>query len=457
MKKGAIGLIILALLVGTFRYVLGFYPWRLGDAIDVASGLGAKLACSGYFVTGQTKAQIIEDLASYSPATRLLELTYSEKNKSVVANMLDLAEQSATYREDIGCALDIGDTTSLSQLRLQRPAASLAAWPQGNVVNSVQAPLQSRLDTMLAADNQAGYQTRALLVVKNGLVAAESYAPGYDAHSKLLGWSMGKSVTAMLIGAMQQQGIMDVSETTGLDEWQQDARKEIRVEHLLQMRSGLVFDETYAPGSDSTRMLFSAHSASDVALQALLGHPIGEHFSYSSGTTNILARLIQERLGGSQAMLDFFQQAFLSPMQLSDTLFEVDPSGVFVGSSYIYASARDWGKLGLLMLNKGDWFGQRILPSDWVEQAAVPINSENYRKYGYQFWLNSNGKESRWAKLPDDAYMMMGNRKQVVMIIPSKELVIVRLGWTSGAYPTEENFAQLIAFEDISPEVISPE
>ena len=218
-----------------------------------------------------------------------------------------------------------------------------------------------------------------------------------------------------------------------------------RRENLLQMSSGLEFDETYAPGSDSTRMLFTEPSASDVALESSLQFAPGTHHSYSSGTTNIISRWLFQRVGDSaQSMFGFIHRELYQPLGMRHTVLEPDPSGVPVGSSYIYASARDWGRLGQLMLNNGEWNGEQLLEADWVRRATEPNSSENYRAYGYQFWLNRGDEALRWPSLPADAYFMSGNRAQSVMIVPSAKAVVVRLGWSSGRYPMTDNFRHLL-------------
>ncbi|BDX06228.1 serine hydrolase domain-containing protein [Planctobacterium marinum] len=445
MKKVFIVILVLVALHFVTRYSLGFSVYRLGDALEVSASLGAKIACSARYVSGFDESLIVEDLASYSPATRLLDIVYDDAEKRVTANMLGLASYTGQYRDGLGCTLEIGDTTALDALQVKKVEAEAAPWPQGNQVSTVQDNYQQLTDQILHQDNQGGLQTRALLVVKDGQVVAESYAEGVDNQTQLLGWSMGKSLTAMMLGRMQTLGLVNLQQKAGFAPWQSDARQEITLEQLLTMSSGLKFNETYAPGSDSTRMLFTAYSASDVALTATAEKSPGSYFSYSSGTTNILIRWMRDELGSNQALLDFFHNEILQPLSMADTTFEVDPSGVYVGSSYIFATARDWAKMGFLMLRNGTWQGQQLLQKDWVSAAQKPISAENYQKYGYQFWLNQGGEELRWNKIPADAYMMMGNRKQVVMIVPSKQLVLVRLGWTSGSYPTEDNFARLIA------------
>ena len=255
---------------------------------------------------------------------------------------------------------------------------------------------------------------------------------------------MGKTLTSVLIGHLAYTGRLDPEERALFDAWSADDRRDIRVEDLLQMSSGLDFDETYAPGSDATHMLFAAHSASEVALGSVPAYPPGTHFAYSSGTTNLLMRLFAERLGGPQAALDTLYRDVLGPLGMRHTIVEPDPSGIFVGSSYVYATARDWARLGLLLVNGGELDGRRIVSEDWVRRARQPNRSANDPRYGYQLWLNGGGSERRWAGLPDDAFAMLGNRQQIVMMVPSRDAVIVRLGWSDGSYPVSDNFAALL-------------
>ncbi|GMG85972.1 serine hydrolase domain-containing protein [Biformimicrobium ophioploci] len=423
--------------------LLGFSATQLPAAVRVATGMGAKLACSAYFVSGFDKDRILEDLASYSPANRLLDLEYGAQ--SVTATLFGLGKTSATFRKDLGCSLDIGNTAPLNTVRAPAPIAVDAPWPAGDKLDSIDPALQLRLDAILAKDNGAGLDTRALVVVQDGKLVAESYGPGIDARTPLLGWSMGKSVTAMLYGRMEALEIANSAGTPLFSSWADDARAKIEMDDLLHMASGLQFDETYAPGSDSTRMLFNAHSASDVAMDSPALHTPGQHFSYSSGTTNLIARWVHDQLGGSaQESINFLHRELLQPLGMQHTILETDPSGVFVGSSYIYASGRDWARLGQVMLDKGEMNGQRILSEDWVARAQAPNNSENDPRYGYQFWLNGGGDALRFPELPADAYFMLGNREQALMISPATGTVIVRVGWTATDYPTGENFSQLL-------------
>jgi CubicO group peptidase (beta-lactamase class C family) len=446
MKKTLISFMLIAAIVLVVPpLLLGFSVWNLGSAVQVATGLGAKIACSARFISDLSEQQALADVVSYSPAAGLLDLTYDYDNKTVDAELFGMAPKRAQYRKGLGCTLDVGDTQHLNSIQVPEVASNEDDWPKGQGVHSKIEGVQQALDQMLLDDNEKGYQTRAFLVIKGQEIIAESYAEGFTNHTPLMGWSMGKSLTAMLVGRYQYLQQIDSEQLAGLEQWKEDGRSQITIKQLLQMTSGLKFDEVYAPGSDATHMLFSAYSASDVALGSPLDEQPGTHFSYSSGTTNILARWLFEELDGdAQQLVDFAFNELFSPLSMSNTVFEPDGSGVFVGSSYIYASARDWARLALLMKNGGEMNGQQLLSQEWVKQASQPNSSENDKRYGYQFWLNSGGEELRWKDLPKDAYAMLGNRKQVVMIIPSQDMIVIRLGWSSGDYPTNNNFSELI-------------
>ena len=436
-------LIILLLVGGALfvRFGLGVALPTPGAVFDVAGGMAAKLGCSGRYITGLNEQQVKSDLASYSGLYSLVSITNDDTLYRVTARLAPGKRHSASYRPGIGCSLDIGDTSNLDAL-------DPGSWPvvasdEGLGANPNSGAVDKLLATQLAADNAKGLQTRALLVMHNSQVIGEANAPGFDSTSRHLGWSMGKSLVAMLFGRLEQKTNLNVAQTKLFDEWQ-DERSTISLKALLNMSSGLQFDEVYAPGSDATRMLFNEHSASAVPLEKPLAHPTGSHFAYSSGTTNLLSRFLVERLGGTDAAYRFLHEELLAPLKLAHTVVEPDPSGVFVGSSYVYASARDWGQLGMLLAADGIYNNQRLLSSDWIKRATTPNSSGNEPRYGYQLWLNRGGDELRWPDLPEDAFAMQGNRAQIVLMIPSRGLVIVRLGWTAGGYPYNDTFAALL-------------
>jgi CubicO group peptidase (beta-lactamase class C family) len=445
MKKLFVLVLLLCVSPLLLLHAVGIPPRGLPDAVAVGTGLTAKLACSGYFLSGMSEAQNRADVASYSPAARAVSLT-RQGDDTFLADIAGYGTAVARYRPGLGCTLQYPDAPSFGSLEAPAIAARSGDWPQGEDVRAYHEPVQRLLEELLEEDRRAGLDTRALLVVQDGTVAAEAYAEGFGVATPLLGWSMAKSVTAILLGRQEALGLVQVGETGLFPEWTTDERSAISLRDLLQMVSGLAFEEPYVPGSDSTRMLFLSPSAAAVALQSSLAHSPGEHFYYSSGTTNLLAYLAWLRIGSdSQAMLDFFARELAAPLGLRHTTFEVDASGVYVGSSFLYAPARDWARLGLLMLNDGVANDRRLLPAGWVARATAPNGSANDPRYGYQFWLNGGGKELRWPDLDPDAYAMMGNRGQVVMMLPTRGALIVRLGWTAGEYPTSERLGRLQA------------
>lgn len=440
-------LVLLVLLGWAALATLGVSPVHLGQTIQVANGLGAKLACSARHVSGFSEAQAALDLTSYSPALSSTELQFEDEK--VTAGLFGFSAVSATWRPGIGCTLERGNADGVDQIAFDRPASREGlSWPAGASVTTIDPVVQANLDDLLAADNEAGLQTRAFVIVRNGEVIAESYAPGLDTDTPILGWSMGKSVTAMLLGYLENEGLVDESETSLFPSWAEDGRAAISLKQMLQMSSGLAFNEVYAPPSDSTQMLFVEPSASDYAMRSPLIHEPGEHFAYSSGTANLLARLVVDRLGGPGEAYASIFDGFVSPLGITTLYLEPDASGTFVGSSYVFASGRDWARLGLVMLNDGVLNGARVLPPGWAARATAPNTSGNDPRYGYQFWLNSGGESRRWEQLPEDAYAMNGNRAQSVMMIPSKDVVLVRLGWTAGRYPMGQNMAAMLSWVD---------
>ncbi len=436
-----IALVVIPALVWWFT---GIAPPRPSDATALGSGLGAKLFCSGRYISGFDHDRLVDDIATYSGLTRYIEYT-EHPDGGIIATLFGSEPVIARYRPGLGCTLDFGDLGPLDTVT--PPAVATlpeTPWPLGTGGKPTNEALQAILEDILATDNSTGLDTRALLVVQNGVIVAETYAEDIGRDTPLLGWSMGKSLTAMMLGRLELLGQLDVQESGVFPEWRADSRSAITVEDLLQMSSGLDFSEPYIPGNDSVRMLFMSSSAASVALKSPTGQPPSSHFYYSSGTTNLLSLLLYKRSGGTtQALLDFYEHEFAEPLALENTRMELDASGVFVGSSYVYATARDWARFGHIMVNKGEINGHTIVTPEWIARATAPNSSDNYRRYGYQFWLNRGDDEPEWPSLSPSAFAMQGNRKQYVMMLPEQRAVIVRLGWSPGDYPADDRFSRI--------------
>lgn len=218
-------------------------------------------------------------------------------------------------------------------------------------------------------------RTRAVVVVYDGRIIAERYAPGFSQSTPLLGWSMTKSVTNALIGILVGQGRLLIQEPAPVPEWSgaDDPRGAITLDQLLRMSSGLKFIEEYTKNSDATCMLFGTHDTAAYAASQPLETEPDSKWSYSSGTANILSRLVRHTIGGTSA--DYFafpRRALFNRIGMRSAIMEPDASGTFVGSSFMYATVRDWARFGLLYLQDGVWEGTQILPEGWVDYSRRP-------------------------------------------------------------------------------------
>jgi len=274
-------------------------------------------------------------------------------------------------------------------------------------------------------------RTKAIVVVRDGRVIAERYAPGIGVDTPLLGFSMTKSVINALIGTMTQHGLLSPSYPAPVPEWRNpsDPRREIEVEHLMRMTTGLDLDETNSGFDPSSRMMYLPDDMAGFAVQAALVAPVGQRWRYSSGTTQILARIVRDGTGGPEQSLAFAWRELFNPLGMRHVTLELDGTGTIQGTTYMLASARDWARFGLLYLNDGVVGGKRILHEDWVDScAAATLDTD----YAAGFWTNRSehphAKGRVQAGIPRDAFFASGDLGQRVFIIPSQRMVVVRLG-----------------------------
>lgn len=446
MRKFFIVLLLSLLLLAGVAATIGITPRYVMAAPSVATGIGAKLLCSARYVSNFPAQLAFEDLVQYSPVLQYLDIKYDDTAKTVTTSFFGLSTTKARYLPGIGCANNFDQVDGRDELVPHEPARLASRWPHGNRVDSTNAALQKLLDETITADNQRGLNTRALLLVHEGQILAEAYDQGSGPNTPLLGWSMAKSLMSVMLGNLAMRGKLDVQFSPLFPEWANDDRRAIHLQDLLHMSDGLAFSEQYNPGDDATAMLFTEPSASAYVLHKPLQHSPGTHFNYSSGTANLLSQLYFDHAGDTlQDAYDDYIENIVTPMGFQDAIFETDASGVFVGSSYFYASARDWARLGQLMLNGGEINGRRIVSKEWVARSTASNATENNKAYGYQWWLNEGGPTLRWPDLPSDSFAAQGNRQQTLMVLPSMQAVIVRLGWTSGSYPVNENFARILS------------
>ncbi|MVA97123.1 serine hydrolase [Nitratireductor sp. CAU 1489] len=436
LAKIAVFVVALAVLA-----VVGIAGWLYvapPALIRVGTAYSAKMVCSNVFLADRDAAQVLaEDVqAPGHPILGYISIEVDEAHRAVSAALLGLfGRERAVMREGLGCAVvpkgGLQEGLSASEAA---PAETQAPWPEGEIVAPSQNP---ELEAILADDGLTGPGMRAVVVVKNGRIVGERYGDGFSAVTPLLGWSMTKTVTAAILGTVIAEGKLAQGQENLLEIWNGDERSAITLADLMAMSSGLAFNEDYGDVTDVTRMLYLEPDMAGFAAAKPLAAEPGTTFSYSSGTTLILSRLWQDALGEPQAALDWPREALFDRIGMASAVLEADASGTFVGSSYLYATARDWARFGQLLLQEGRWNGTDVLPLGyvaWMRQAA-PASDDAYGRG--LLWLHGprgTTPEGTHAddgfNLPEDAFWLLGHDGQTVTVLPSQGLVVVRMGLT---------------------------
>ncbi len=442
----ALGALICVALGAAYVVVAG--NLRAGTA-GVGTALGAQIGCADVFLMHRdVKDAEKNDLHSLSPAAGIISLKADMQAQTVTATLPLVLSRTAQYRPGAGCTLR-NDGAALAPVAASTPVAAGPDFPA-----APDATVQAAVDGVFAATNAGGYpDTRAILVVQEGRIIAERYAPGFTAQTPMLGWSMTKSVTSALIGVLVRQGKLSLDAPAPVPEWKApgDPRGAITLRQLLTMSSGLKFVEDYVAGSNSSQMLFHEADMGRYAASLPLAHPPGTVWSYSSGTANIVARIVRSTVGGTHAdFARFARDELVGPLGLSSMTIEPDESGTPVGSSYGYATARDWARFGSLYLNGGMAGDRRVLDQSWIDFTRTPTPAARVPLYGAMFWLNGGAETGAFARenphLPNEMYWADGHNGQFVAVLPSRKLVIVRLGWTPEGkhFDLDRHFAAIV-------------
>ena len=443
--KTALGI---ALCLVALLAVLGIALWLdPPDILRVGANYAAKIVCSNVFLAARDPDEVLRtDVQAPGIALmHLMQVSVDRDRRLVSAGLLGfIGDGLALERPGRGCAAipdgnvdfaeHVGSLTAtveaaVAAAEAAAPAIPGADWPDGSFVAT-----SAALDRLLADDTLAGPGMRAIVVVHRGRVVAERYAQGFSAGTPLLGWSMTKSVVAGLVGVMVRESRLTLDQSAGWATPAGDPRRNIRIADLLSMSSGLRFNEAYGTVSDVTRMLYLQPDMAQFASSQPLVHPTGRFWSYSSGTANILARIVQDAAGPLGAAVA--AEKIFKPLGMASATLETDEDGTLVGSSYMYATARDWARYGLFLLQDGVWRGQEMLPLGYVAMMASPVAASG-GQYGHGLvWLWGSdaavpGRNPDTAfGIPADTFWMEGHDGQSTAIIPSRQLVIVRLGLT---------------------------
>lgn len=411
---------------------------RPPELLQLGSAYTAKIVCSNVFVAGRDAQQVLDlDVQSHGhPLLKAMRVSVDREAGVVRAGLFGLiGEGLAVARNGTGCAsVPDGDLAAARLHQAPSPRGSARrpmAWPAGDEVGAA----LPGVSTLLANPALAGPGVRAVLVLHRGRIVAERYGDGFDAATPLLGWSMTKTVNAALLGTVLASGRIDPDRRPLFGAWAADARRDISLTHLLAMAGGLAFDEAYGSVTDATRMLYLQPDMAAFAAARPAQHAPGRHFSYSSGTSVLLARLWQDAV--ARESLAWPRNALFAPLGMTSAVLEADARGSFVGSSYLYASARDWARFALLLLQDGRWNDQALLPPGWVQRMYTPSAAAPAEYTQAQMWMHGPSAGTPEGQNPDagfglppDTRWMLGHDGQSIAIVPSRELAVVRLGLT---------------------------
>jgi len=453
----------------------GYFSYRLLQLLNIGTAYKAKVLCSGVFVSKRDPAAVltsdlqVDDLS----VLRWIDTEIDRKAQTVTAAFFGLATKKAIFRPGLGCTLELGPNKEKLRSRISPlPVVhSLGAqdllWPEGEQVQTDALlpeidfnQLNKVVDEAFLEPDAVNFRrTRAVVIVYNGRIIAERYAPGFSHNMPLLGWSLTTSVINALTGILVSEDKLLLNDRNLITEWSKpgDSRANITLDQLLRMTSGLKFNEDYtAPQKDVIQMLLNAGDVAKYAAQKPLTDIPGTKWNYSSGSTNILSAILRKALGAKATYFSFPRRALFDRIGMSTAVIEPDASGTFVGSSFMYASARDWARFGLLYLTDGIWNKERVLPAGWRLYSRTPTACSPRGEYGAHFWLKipsfyTTPQSDEWI-LPSDTFHAVGHEGQFISIVPSKKLVVVRLGLTraKGAWDQRLFLANLLA--SISPE-----
>ncbi len=437
-----------------------------GDPLSHHTSGYAKIMCSAVFITGLDPEFAAENVgyftSPYAERAKVAKPVIDRQNKTVQVKLPNGVTRTAKYLGDQGCVtLPVGKNSvnfTPHSVKSALPDASKQPWPMGDVLSKDPLPLgldMAKVKRAIdAAFEPAEAMTAAVAVTWKGRLIGERYGRGITAQTPLEGWSMGKSLTATLLGVLMQQGVYTLTEPAPIPEWNTpgDPRAKIRIADLLNMSSGLRIkapqDPDYDPAGPYPDHLYlytgsidSFHYAATRPLQWPPGK-VGRYHNSDPVLANYLIRLAVEKRG--EDYLSFPRKALFDKIGVRTMVMETDPFGNFLGQGYELASARDWARLGNLYLQRGVWNRERILPEDFVKfvSTVAPAWQADQRPvYGGFFWINGDGT----FPVSKDVYYMSGAGGQSTIIIPSHDLVVVRLGHFKGEALAQKSLNRTLA------------
>lgn len=432
-KSGKGRKIILGVLVFLLLVITGGAIY-LSTLLPIITGYAAKNMGSAVFVQGRAP----EEADSIDLNFSFIKFTKSKidlADSSVTSSFL-WGRSKAVYRENFGVTLlrrtREDDLKKVHFPEIPAPCFSkdTVAWPLGDILPDTATGINKETLSVIARnlvrENSYGGNPFAFMVLHKGVPVAEEYDPQFDKNTPFLSWSMAKSVMNGLVGVLVKENGFDIYKPTGLEEWKDDERSKITLNDLMRMQSGLKWNEDYGSRSDVNIMLFCRKDMAEYVRDQEPEFPAGGQWKYSSGSSNVVSYIIRRYLKNDSLYYTFPYTHLFYRIGITDAVLESDPSGTFIGSSYLYATARDYARFALLYMQDGVFNGERILPEGWVKYSIEETKPSN-GEYGSLFWLYGEGDV---PSAPKDMYSCEGHDGQRIFIMPSKELIVVVLGYS---------------------------
>lgn len=434
--------------------ILIFAVWFVWPRLPIITAFAAKGMCSSVFLADKDPERVqAEDLSFFPISMARCKINYEEK--SVTSRVLGLAKRKAVFREGLGAVLVLEkpeEELRAESFNIPEPVYSqdTIPWPKGDIIPEIKPEgvnierLNAILDEAIDVPGEEPLKkTLGVAVVYDNMLIGENYLDGYNPWTKFHGWSMTKSVTGAMAGKLVMEDRMNINAYTDIPEWAGDDRKNITVDNILHMSSGLDWFENYFTISDATIMLMQSDDMFSSVISCDAAHEPGTYWNYSSGDANLLSGLIRKAIDEDDEYHGYVYSQLFHRIGMLNTVVETDASGLFVASSFSYGSVRDWARFGLLFLNNGIFEGDTVLTPEWVEymKAAAPASDGNYTA---TFWLKEPSPENALVDVPEDVFFADGFQGQRVYIIPSKKLVVVRMGYSMSNFSLNDFLKDII-------------
>lgn len=413
---------------------LGGVAIYVAPSIKTGTGYAALNACGVELIAQRSSASSVGDMPD-NPLVPHLRTTVTPDQGASSTLWGGLYRQTAHFVPGSGCTLSDAKP-NLSALPPMKAPHPNRLWPEGNDVRPKETSLtgaqREKLERAIDAAfgttsaEEAKLGTRGVVIVFDGRIVAERYADGFTANTRQLGWSMSKSTANLLTGRVVREGKISLTDSGLFPEWT-DSRKNITIKDLLMMTDGLSWEEVYDIGSPATEMLYVAHSASDYAVKRPSEHKPGTHQKYSSASTNLLCRALHKKTGRGNNLA---RELLFEPLGMASAVMSTDFHGQHVCSSHMWATPRDWARMGQFALNNGVWDNTKLLPDRWMETSLVRPNvptDDDALAGSWRTNTPNDGKQSR-PTLPEDTFWASGHDGQRLLIVPSAKIVVVRMG-----------------------------